>query len=219
MDYSNIDDLSIKDLKSLADTLNIGYRRSAKDLIKDIRNKKHELYKIGKQIGNEGKDAKVYEVIVNGNKYALKQYKKSKSSSKIRKEADMQIKLSKRGISPDVIDVDLERKYIIMKKLTGHLFTDEAGTIIKKKHQEQLYRIYNIMDDEKIFHSDVNPLNYMLKNDKVYVIDFGMSIVINNSLIKKLNTDTPNTDIMTLGITLKMKSLNYDPYSYKYLQT
>lgn len=217
MDYSNIHEMSLKDLKSLADTLNVKYRRSISDLISDIREAKHQSYKIGKQIGNDGRDSKVYEVTINGKKYALKQYKKSKSPKKIRNEADMQITLSVHGISPKVIDVDLDRKYIVMQKLSSHLFTDDANIIIKDKHQKQLSRIYKIMDEECIFHNDPNPLNYMLKNNKVFVIDFGMSKYINSSLRKKLNSDNPNTEIMTLGIVLKMKALNYNPLSYKYL--
>ena len=58
----------------------------------------------------------------------------------------------------------------------------------------------------------------MLKNKKIYVIDFGFAKEINNRLIKKLGTDTPNIKIMTLGLILKLKELNCNPISWKYLK-
>ena len=73
------------------------------------------------------------------------------------------------------------------------------------------------MDELEIFHGDANPLNYMTKGQKLYVIDFGMSKPITKSLCNKLNTYYPNSDIMTLGMILKFKSMNYPPDSYNIL--
>ncbi len=77
--------------------------------------------------------------------------------------------------------------------------------------------IFEKLDEVKVFHGDSNILNYMIKNDKVYIIDFGFSREITDRLVKKLGTDTPNTNIMTLGLILKLKELNCDPFSWKYL--
>jgi hypothetical protein len=44
-----------------------------------------------------------------------------------------------------------------------------------------------------------------------------MSKTITPQLIKKLGTSTPNIDIMTLGMVLKLRSIGYTKQSYSYL--
>ena len=57
----------------------------------------------------------------------------------------------------------------------------------------------------------------MYKNKKLYIIDFGMSKEIDDKLTKKLGTETPNIDIMTLGFVLKLKEFKCPESSYSYL--
>ena len=57
----------------------------------------------------------------------------------------------------------------------------------------------------------------MYKNKKLYIIDFGMSSIVDGKLIKKLKTDTPNFTIMTIGMIIKLKELKCPDHSYKYL--
>lgn len=217
MDYSEINNWNTTELKELMDDLCIKHRRKKSDMINDILIEKDSLYIRGKQLGDKGRDAVTYEVKLNGKKYALKQYKKQKSSNKILKEAEMQKKLASTGVCPKVIDVDIDRKYIVMDKLDKHLVDVTQEKHISEKHQKQLLKLYKKMDELEIFHGDANPLNYMTKGQKLYVIDFGMSKPITKSLCNKLNTYYPNSDIMTLGMILKFKSMNYPPDSYNIL--
>ena len=57
----------------------------------------------------------------------------------------------------------------------------------------------------------------MYKKNKLYMIDFGMSKKIDDKLIKKLKTNTPNMSLMNLGFILKLKELNCPKTSYSYL--
>jgi len=217
MDYSEINEMKTKELHELMDDLGLKHRRKKSDMMIDILEEKDKRYVRGKQLGEKGKDAITYEVKVNGKKYALKQYKPRKSGSKIIQEAEMQKDLACEGICPKIIDVDTERKYIVMEKLDKHLVDITREKSISQKHQKQLMKIYKKMDEIGVFHGDANPLNYMTKGQKLYVIDFGMSKPITKSLCKKLGTEYPNSDIMTLGMILKFKSMNYPPDSYDVL--
>ena len=74
------------------------------------------------------------------------------------------------------------------------------------------------LDKVGVFHGDSNILNYMIKGDKIYIIDFGFSKEINERLCKKLGTCKPNIDIMTLGFVLKLIELKCPATSWRYLK-
>jgi predicted unusual protein kinase regulating ubiquinone biosynthesis (AarF/ABC1/UbiB family) len=83
--------------------------------------------------------------------------------------------------------------------------------------QKQILDIFNKLDEINVFHGDSNLLNYMLKNDQIYIIDFGMSKMIDDKLKKKLKENRPNFTLMNLGFILKLKELKCPDSSYKYL--
>ena len=200
IDSSELKKLSNKDLQDIGEKLGFKSRDSSKGTKEDLidfilgymhsrsekKQKKENKYKIMGQIGNEGKDGITYLVIKNKVEYAMKTFKKRKSSQRIAKEAELQEKAANANISPKIFDVDLEKKFIVM---------------------------------EKIFHADSNMLNYMILDNKIYIIDFGMSKDIDEKLSKKLGTSTPNIDLMTIGFILKLKEFNCLPSSYSYLLT
>ena len=97
----------------------------------------------------------------------------------------------------------------VMKKQKGNL---------KRSQQYEILNIFEKLDEVGVFHGDSNILNYMIKGDKIYIIDFGFSKEINERLVKKLGTSTPNIRIMTLGLVLKLREMNYPPSSWKYLK-
>jgi tRNA A-37 threonylcarbamoyl transferase component Bud32 len=226
MDYSTIDLMTTKELKDIAFNLKIKYSGSKIEMINLIRAGRDILYERHEQLGDSGKDATTFLVKVKNDddtesKYAMKTFKVRKSPERILKEAEIQKKLSQHGICPVVIDVEttLKNKYIVMEKLDRHLIDVNGEKKIPLSFQKQLVKIYKTMDELGIFHGDANPLNYMIKKSKLYVIDFGMSKEINPVLIKKLKTDKPNLHIMTLGMILKLKNMQYPIESYKYLVT
>ena len=63
------------------------------------------------------------------------------------------------------------------------------------------------MDETGVFHGDPNPANFMLKGASMYMIDYGFARDIDDKLVKKYETNTPNTKFMILGLILKLKEI------------
>ena len=148
----------------------------------------------------------------------MKTFRKNKSVSKLEKEIELQNLASELKICPKIVEFNTELKYIIMEKMDRHLIDSvEKNKCLSLKQQKQIISIYKKLDKAKVFHGDVNLLNYMYKKSKLYIIDFGMSKKITKRLIKKLGTKYPNLHIMTLGLVLSLKDMNLGPESYFYL--
>ena len=181
---------------------------------------KKDKYEIIKQLGENGMQGITYLVKDRkGNEYAMKTFKKSKSSDRIKKEAMLQDMASEYGIAPKIVDVDLEKKYIVMEKMDKHLtdvISKQNGDITESQ-QKQLIRIFKGLDKAKVFHNDANILNYMFRKQKLFIIDFGISQEIDEKLIKKLGTSTPNIERMTLGFIITLKKQNCKSSSYSHL--
>lgn len=155
----------------------------------------------------------------NGDKYAMKTFRKQKSSNMLLREANLQKMASDVGIAPNIIDIDTVSKYIVMEKLDRHLLDiikDQNG-IITKEQQKQIVSIYKNLDKVKVFHGDSNLLNFMYKGSDLYIIDFGVAKEITPNLVKNLGTNTPNVDIMIPGIATKLKEKGFSRSSYKYI--
>lgn len=232
MDIKQLNILTYKELKDIATDMDIEIPRKKEDLISEMLRcfKKYEKYKKDnvdkyvkiKQIGEKGKEGTTYLVKTKDSKeYAMKTFKKTKSSDRIRREADLQEKASKHNISPEVIEIDTISKYIIMEKMDTHLYDKmkEQNGNITEIQQKQIIKIFKLLDKAKVFHGDSNILNYMFKGKKLYIIDFGMSQYIDDKLVKKLGVDTPNLSLMNLGFILKLKELRCPSSSYSYLLT
>jgi serine/threonine-protein kinase len=176
-------------------------------------------YNVYEQLGNKGKEGITYLVSKDHDVYAMKTFRKNKSSKKLLKESSLQQRASDYGIAPNVFDVNIEQKYIVMDKLDKHLldYMRRDNGNLKKIYQLQIINILKTLDNAKVFHGDSNILNYMMKGKKMYIIDFGMAKKITKQLEKKLGTTTPNIDITTLGIVLNMKEMNCPSTAYKYL--
>jgi RIO-like serine/threonine protein kinase len=217
MDYSQVETFSTIRLKEIIRDLGLKNRKSRNDMIEDILQERDDRYEIMEQLGKPGKEAITYVVKVDGKKYAMKTFKKRKSPKNIEQEVILQRRVADVKASPNVIDYDLERKYIVMSKLDRHLIDTSRPKVISLDHQKQLIKLYQKMDQVGVFHGDPNPLNYMIKGKKLYAIDFGMSKEITPALIKKLGSANPNEEIMTLAMVLKFKQINYPESSYSFL--
>lgn len=230
MDYAHLEEYSYKELKEIARGMDLTIRRSKASLIGEITDafKEYETYKKDKldkyqryhQLGERGKEGTTFLVEDRkGNQYAMKTFRKQKSSATLRKEADLQKMAADVGTSPNVIDIDTVSKYIVMEKMDRHLLEviQEQGGKLTRYQQKQILSIYKKLDKAKVFHGDANLLNYMYKDDKLYIIDFGMAKEVTTALTKKLGTDTPNMHIMTLGLALKLRDLGFDSSSYEYI--
>jgi tRNA A-37 threonylcarbamoyl transferase component Bud32 len=230
MNYKILEQLSITELKQYAAHMDIENKNNKKELILEISNalKEFEKYKIRqenkyvkiKQLGEEGKDGITFLVKTQKNEhFAMKTFKDKKSNHAIEKEAYLQSLAVKQGISPAIKEVDTVLNFIVMEKMDGHLhdiMKTQNGNLTKSQ-QLNILDIFQKLDSAKVFHGDANILNYMYYKNKIYIIDFGMSIEITPALIKKLGTNTPNMSIMLLGFILKLKEMKCPESSYKYL--
>ena len=233
MNFEELKKLNYNDLKKIAESIGIypPHKKKA-ELIESISAcfKEYEMYKKEKidkytkikQLGNEGKEGVTYLVKdINGNQYAMKTFKKTKSSDKLKLEADLQQQAAVLGIAPKVIEIDTVSKYIVMEKLDKHLvdvMKVQNGDLTVEQ-QKDIIDIFNKLDQANVFQGDSNILNYMYKKKKLYIIDFGMGKFIDEKLKKKLSTKTPNLTIMNLGFIIKLKELNCPESSYSYLIT
>lgn len=218
MKYSDIEEWNCDKLRSvLRGEFGITPSKTKAKMIDQILEAKHARYSFEKQLGDPGKDAVTWRVEMGGKRFALKQFKPRKSENKIRKEVELQTLAAEYGIAPKIHDVDYKRKYIVMDKLDKHLIEVGSDKLLSDDSQHQLVNLYSKLDDIGVFHGDPNPLNYMFKRKKLYVIDFGMSTVINSKLRKKLATETPNADIMNLSMVLKLKKIGFPKQSYSIL--
>ena len=231
MDYSLLEKTSFGELKKMAKDMGLEAKRSSTEYITDIQKafKQYEQYKKDKvdkytrirQLGNKGKEGICFLVKDTGDKeFAMKTFRKTKSSNTLKNEYTLQKAAALAGVSPRVVEYDSVSKYIVMEKMDQHLvdIMKKQNGNLTKSQQLQIIEIYKKLDEVKVFHGDSNLLNYMLKGKKIYIIDFGFSKEINDKFIKKLGTDTPNIKIMTLGFIIKLKELKCPPGSWKYLK-
>jgi predicted Ser/Thr protein kinase len=230
MDYSSLNNCNFSDLKKMAKDMGLTTKKSKSEYIIDIQLafKEYETYKKNKidkytrikQIGNKGKQSIIYEVTNNKNNiFAMKTFKKNKSSNHLKIEYNLQKKASSIDIAPKVIEYDSVSKYIVMEKMDEHLLDviQHQGTLTKTQ-QLRILEIFKELDNIGIFHSNPNINNYMIKDNKIYIIDFGSATEINTKLIKLLGTNTPNTKIMTLELINTLIRLSLPSSSWKYLK-
>lgn len=232
MDFNYLQRLNYNNLRKIGEDMGISIPKKKEELIQNIlicfreyeeyKKEKIDKYTKIKQIGNEGKEGITYLVKTKDNqKFAMKTFRKTKSSTKIKLEADLQHKASLLGIAPKVIDIDTVSKYIVMEKLDVHLvdvMKKQNGNLVEEQ-QKEIIDIFIKLDESCVFQGDSNILNYMYKDQKLYIIDFGMAKLIDDKLKKKLKTEKPNFTIMNLGFILKLKELNCPETSYSHLIT
>jgi len=232
MNKDDLKKIKYDELKNIAKDMDIEIPRSKDKLIDSMikcfeeyekyKKNKIDKYEKIKQLGEKGKEGITYLVKTSkGKEYAMKTFKKNKSSSKLKKEAKLQEMASEYGVCPKIVEIDTVSKYIVMEKLDTHLLDiiKKQNRDITKSQQKQIISIFKGLDKAKVFHGDSNILNYMFKDKKLYIIDFGMSKEIDDKLIKKLGTDTPNLHLMNLGFILKLKELQCLESSYSHLLT
>jgi len=167
-------------------------------------------YTILQQLGKPGKEGTTFLVKNRkGDEYAMKVFPKQKSINTLLKEVGHQREAARHGIAPQIKEINEEGKYIVMEKLDKNLFD-----IVKKNNgeipdtiQRKIANVIKRMDETGVFHGDPNPANFMLKGTSMYMIDYGFARDIDDKLVKKYETNTPNTKFMILGLILKLKEI------------
>lgn len=231
MDYTLLEQSTYNELKKMARDMDLPSRKSKAEYILDIqhafgeyekyKSKKVDKYTRIRQLGNKGKEGTTYLVRDDKDReFAMKTFRKTKSSNTLKNEYYLQKQAAKAGIAPRVVEYDSVSKYIVMEKMEFHLvdlMKKQKGSLLRSQ-QLQIIDIFKKLDEVKVFHADSNILNYMTKGKKIYLIDFGFAKEITPRLCNKLGTKYPNTRIMTLGLVLKLKELKCPPSSWKYLK-
>ena len=173
-----------------------------------------ELKKMAKNMGLNSKKSIIYEVTDNKNNiFIMKTFKKNKPSNQLKLEYNIQKKASLFDIAPKVIEYDSISKYIVMEKMDEHLLDviQQQGTLTQ--HQQlRILEIFKVLDNIGIFHCNPDINNYMIKDNKIYIIDFGSASEINVKLIKT------NTQIMTIELINTLNKLKIPSSSWKYLK-
>jgi serine/threonine protein kinase len=144
-----------------------------------------EDFTVIRQLGQDGAQGVVSLVeFPNGLRSAMKQFKKTKSSARIKIEADFQSRAAEAGISPEVMHVDLQKKRIFMEPMDVRLVDVlKRGS---KQFSDDLNHIMETLDDIGILHNDGNALNLMLDHDDgLKILDFGLSKEITPAIRKK----------------------------------
>ena len=172
---------------------------------------KNKKYQIINQLGDKGKEGTTYHVKNNkGEDYAMKTFNPNKSITNLQNEGNLLKIAGENEISPKVIEIDETNKYIIMEKCDSNLFDllKQTNGVISEYVQDEILKIIKNLDKIGIFHGDPNPLNFMFKKGKLYIIDFGFAKKIDDNLIKNYNGEKKlNKKFMILGFMLKVKDL------------
>jgi serine/threonine protein kinase len=132
MDYTLLEQTSFENLKKMAKEMGLRNRRSKADYNADIQKAfgEYEKYKTNKidkytrirQLGNKGKEGTTYLVVDNKNhEFAMKTFRKAKSSKTLKMEYTLQKNAASVGVSPRVVEYDSISKYIVMEKMDEHL--------------------------------------------------------------------------------------------------
>ena len=186
-------------------------RKTKKEIIEEIVDKyyqkKKDKYTQIKQLGKSGKEGTVYLVKYRNNEYALKQFRDHKVPGNIQKEAEIQQKCAQYGISPNIKEVNTHCKYIVMDKMDYSLMDliKKYNGRIPKKYQQEIINIISTLDKIKVFHGDPNPSNFMIKDKRLYIIDYGFAKEIDDKLIEKHGTKELNKHFMFIGLLIQLK--------------
>ncbi|KGR79299.1 protein kinase domain-containing protein [Ureibacillus manganicus] len=169
-----------------------------------------------------------------GEQYVLKRMKskfkkKKQSILKFKQEIEMLKLLDFPNIPNVILEGEIEGiPFYIMDLIDGHTFEqeifqegksfslEESFTILKK-----LLDVVIKIHDKKIVHRDLRTPNILIKNETIYIIDFGLaSYITENAFIEKINNpkklEDPRSDLYFIGhFLLFLIYSNYSPTSRK----
>lgn len=105
-------------------------------------------------------------------KYRVKELDKKIRKFRTKREAKiLQVLNDKKSICPKLISFCDKKMIIEMEYLEGV----QLKEVIKENFAEQAGKIVALMHENDIIHYDLTTANFIVKNDKVFIIDFGLS--------------------------------------------
>jgi hypothetical protein len=150
---------------------------------KNIKKLDKTIWKIGKQIGKDGKDGQAFILSKDGKPdYVLKKFKRNKSLKAVEKEYKFQERAAEVGVAPQVYEIGLfdgkKYPYFIMDRMYGdtldNIYKNNNFTI-PKKIDKQIRKKFEKLTNINIAHNDPNPLNFMTNHGQIYILDYGLS--------------------------------------------
>jgi len=185
-----------------------------------LRNNEPSDYVQISQIGKEGKEGLVYLGlhIKTMQSFAIKTFRKSKSPRMMEKEAYYQYLAAKEGISPAVVEYNTEMKFIVMELLECTLIDliNQQGRL-KPFQENQIIELYQKLDRIGVMINDANPLNIMVKNRKLFLIDFGFAKPTCHREFKKY--PHPNYQLMPVGLLSWLEKRKYNTQEMKIIRS
>jgi tRNA A-37 threonylcarbamoyl transferase component Bud32 len=145
-----------------------------------------------------GGDGKIY--LVSRTK-VMKQWRLNKNVDKIRMESAFQQRAAAFGVAPEVFEVrpDADGRWGMVMERMSHTLMDEIrrDNGLSEHWQHEIIRVLRTLDDLRIFHGDLSPINFMVNENKLYVIDFGKSVKMDVPFVKLYGRHAN----ITIGIT------------------
>ena len=118
-------------------------------------------------------------------------YEKKVKRADVEREVELQTVASAYGFSPSIIGVsyELDHAVIKMEDLQEMCLADKYGEEFSSLSPQIIIQIRLILEalfeNEGIEYIDITPYNFIEKNNKVYIIDFGHAYYVNPA--KKTN--------------------------------
>lgn len=170
-----------------------------------------------KEIRSKTKDTTIYEAkdTKNNSNCTVKCFRCDKALSSINRELELHKLASDRKIAPQIIYYDEKSKKIFYEHMDMTLEKYlEKGKTLSREQQNRILMIMRTLDDIHILYADPHPRNFLMKNNNIYTIEFTNSKKIDPKLTKKLETESPNRDLLLYKFVKYMKESNIDPKSY-----
>lgn len=112
--------------------------------------------------------------------YRIKEIDTKLRKSRTQREARLLENSRRKGIPvPRVYKVDLDEKKIVMEFIDGELIKDLIPSLPDdeiKRIAEKIGRIIAKLHGVNIIHNDLTTSNMILKNGKIFLIDFGLGV-------------------------------------------
>ena len=183
----------------------------------DIFKIENPNWKIIKRIGDEGKDGLSYIIHheINNIDGVVKLFKHRKSLNKIKTEYTFLKKVSEAGLGPKLYQTDIENKrYIIMERLDLTLNQYLKEKNFSLNDLKFIIKLYERLGQIGIGHNDTNiTRNIMFKDNRFYLIDFGMA----REVKKKKNTVQEGIN-PNINLIVRLKHFVKDEIQKQYLR-
>ena len=139
--------------------------------------------------------------------YRIKEIDSKLIKSRTRQEARLLEKLKDEIKVPNILNVDEKNNVIEMEFIEGKKLSEHFDSL-NKKEQNKVCRLIGkevaLMHNENVIHGDLTTSNMILKDDQVYLIDFGLGYV--------------NDKVEPKAVDLHLLTQAFESKHYKYFE-